>query len=299
MANKFTTEDYENRIKLSFPEWEFEILKFDGYKRPTVVKCKKCGNIIELKKGSDITRKINICNCTKTFKDFHEKIEYLGERCEFEILEDGPATQKKKIRCKKCGTIMYRSLVSILNTPNHCSKCCKYREGISHYTKEEIQKKLDEEIGGYTILEFKGMTKDALLRHSCGMIFKIRELGDLFNGRNKGCPKCYKNRSKGELKIEKFLLDKKIPFVTEYSFQVNKGSYYRFDFYLEDKKIAIEYNGEQHYRENHFFKDSLDTIQKRDAIKKQYCLDNNIELIIISYKDFKKINAILLSRFND
>lgn len=33
--------------------------------------------------------------------------------------------------------------------------------------------------------------------------------------------------------------------------------------------------------------------QRRDILKKQYCEDNNIELIIISFKDYDKFNEIL------
>lgn len=34
-------------------------------------------------------------------------------------------------------------------------------------------------------------------------------------------------------------------------------------------------------------------VQVNDALKNKYCLDNNIPLLRISYKDFKKIPEIL------
>ena len=63
--------------------------------------------------------------------------------------------------------------------------------------------------------------------------------------------------------------------------------------------MAIEYQGEQHYRDNGFFRDRYDVIHKRDLVKKQYCIDNNIELFEIKYTELKKIDAILSSKFND
>ena len=196
---------------------------------------------------------------------------------------------------------MERSLVSLLNTPQHCDNCHKYREGIPHYTKKEIQQRLDKEFKQeYKLIEFNGMAKSALLKHyNCGYVFKIRELGDLFEGRNRGCPKCYQFKSVGEQKIRNYLDDKKIEYIPQKTFSPLNKSKYRFDFFLPQYNLAIEYQGEQHYRDNGFFSDPYDVVHKRDLIKKQYCIDNNIELLEIKYTQLKKIEAILDSRFND
>ena len=301
MANKFSLEDFKGKINLSFPDWEYEILEFNGFKKPAKVKCKKCGKEIILNKASDITRKVNVCSCYKKFKNYHDKIQYLGRECSFKILFDGPATQKKKIKCLKCGHIMERSLVSLLNTPEHCDNCHKYREGVSHYSKDEVQEKLDKAfLCQYELLEYKGITKEALLKHlNCGYIFKIRELGDLFEGRNRGCPKCFQFKSLGEQRIKAFLEQNKISFIPQKTFSPLNKSKYRFDFFLPDYNLAIEYQGEQHYRDNGYFKDRLDAIQRRDLVKKKYCIENGIELLEIKYTELKNIEAILFSRFND
>jgi hypothetical protein len=43
----------------------------------------------------------------------------------------------------------------------------------------------------------------------------------------------------------------------------------------------------QHYKPISFFggQKGFDYLQSRDKIKEQYCLNNNLNLIIISYKD--------------
>lgn len=301
MANKFSEQEFKERINLFFPKWEYEIISFNGYKKEATIKCLKCKQIIKLNKASDISRKINICKCYKYFNDYHDKIKYLSKKCGFEILYDGPATKKKKIRCLKCGKEMERSLVSILNSPFHCDNCNKYRVGISHYTKEEVQEKLNLFSNNqYELLEYKGMTKEALLKHlNCGYIFKIRELGDLFEGRNRGCPKCYQFKSVGEQSIRNFLDRNNINYIPQKTFSPLNKSKYRFDFYLPDYNLAIEYQGEQHYRDNNFFKERYDVIHNRDEIKKEYCRNNKIELLEIKYTELKNIDAILSSRFND
>lgn len=95
--------------------------------------------------------------------------------------------------------------------------------------------------------------------------------------------------------IRKILQQEKISFVQEYSFDncVNPKTGYklRFDFYLPDYNICIEYDGEQHYKEIPFFKDSVKSGQYRDTIKTQFCKNNNIKLVRIPYTDKSKISA--------
>lgn len=68
------------------------------------------------------------------------------------------------------------------------------------------------------------------------------------------------------------------------------GGRLMFDFYLFDYNTCIEYHGEQHYNRNSFkfifnTKDfvEFDKLQVSDIKKEQYCINNNINLIIIPY----------------
>lgn len=56
-------------------------------------------------------------------------------------------------------------------------------------------------------------------------------------------------------------------------------------FYLTDYNLAIEYQGEQHYRPIDYFggKEKFEVQQKRDNIKRDYCKNNNINLLEIPY----------------
>lgn len=60
----------------------------------------------------------------------------------------------------------------------------------------------------------------------------------------------------------------------------------RFDFaILKENKLSflLEYNGEQHYTPFDFYR--YDEIVESDAMKKDYCLKNNIRLEIIRYDE--------------
>lgn len=67
----------------------------------------------------------------------------------------------------------------------------------------------------------------------------------------------------------------------------------RFDFYLPDFNICIEYDGKQHYQydnygwntEEHYY-----SVVYRDSIKNDYCNQKGILLIRIPYTDFEKID---------
>lgn len=58
-----------------------------------------------------------------------------------------------------------------------------------------------------------------------------------------------------------------------------------FDIYLEERKIAIEYQGQQHYKAVEHFggEESLMLNQQRDAKKKLLCMENGVRLLEWSY----------------
>ena len=69
----------------------------------------------------------------------------------------------------------------------------------------------------------------------------------------------------------------------------------KFDFYIPQKNIVIEYQGEWHYFD---FKNNLKTQQIRDQIKRDYCKSHNITEIEIPYWDFSNIETILETKLN-
>jgi len=94
--------------------------------------------------------------------------------------------------------------------------------------------------------------------------------------------------SSGELVIKHILEKLNINYVEQKTFEDCKNIIkLRFDFYLPEINTCIEFNGIQHYKPIDFFGGN-DRFRKQiinDNIKIDYCKDNNIKLIIISYKD--------------
>lgn len=114
------------------------------------------------------------------------------------------------------------------------------------------------------------------------------------NKRSMKCKNC--NSSKGEQKINKWLVNNNINFIPQKEFEGLvglKGKNLSYDFYLPNYNMLIEYQGEFHDGTAQYYKGHFEYQQEHDRRKKQYTIDHNINLLEIWYWDFKNINKIL------
>lgn len=116
--------------------------------------------------------------------------------------------------------------------------------------------------------------------------------------------------SKAESKIEEYLKSRCISFSREQTFNtlVNpaSGELLRFDFYLPERNILIEYDGKQHfiYTPSIHGDDPIEGLHKlkqlqyRDKLKNEYCRDNNIRLIRLNATHYYRITETLNKLLN-
>lgn len=125
--------------------------------------------------------------------------------------------------------------------------------------------------------------------------------GSFFQKRNlhlggNGCKRC--NMSKGERKIEKFLIDNSINYSHQFTFyECRNINPLPFDFFLHDYNVCIEYDGVQHSAKSkhesfYYSKD----IKVNDEIKNKYCSTNDITLLRIPHT-VKNVSAYLTKKF--
>lgn len=115
---------------------------------------------------------------------------------------------------------------------------------------------------------------------------------NLKRGRIRSCGKCARP-SVGEELVEQWLKSHQIMYEREKQFIQCQDSYrLRFDFFLPDYGLAIEFDGEMHYITTSLNND-LDGQQRRDKIKTDYCIDNGIVLLRIPYWDRGRVDEIL------
>ena len=112
-------------------------------------------------------------------------------------------------------------------------------------------------------------------------------------------------RSKGENIIKSFLDKYQIHYYREKKFNgcMDIGML-KYDFWLPDYGICIEFDGIQHYQNTSSWDkaSTLDDRQRRDAIKTKYCEENDIILLRIPYWEKDNIESILtdwLFLYND
>lgn len=109
----------------------------------------------------------------------------------------------------------------------------------------------------------------------------------------------YSGSSKGEKAIMQYLSLRDIDFEPEKELQGmfgRNGSKLRLDFYLPLERIAIEFDGVQHFKASKVFDTptcTLETRQRNDRLKDDFCARKGIKMIRISYKQINQITSIL------
>lgn len=159
----------------------------------------------------------------------------------------------------------------------------------------------DKYFGRLHVLYENGKNERGFVWHArceCGNEVDV-ETSALTSGRVQSCG-CIK--SIGEANIQKVLQENNIRFEKEKTFEdliSDKGSKYRYDFFLSEYNRLIEFDGIQHYEYNKNergwnTKEKFKKTQKSDKIKNEYALSHNIPLVRIPYWERDKITLDIL-----
>jgi very-short-patch-repair endonuclease len=274
---------------------EYLILEFENGNKPVKIKHKIC----EYEFYQVGCRHLRGDRCPKCYGNVKytkkELIDISEEKWkgDYDILSDSIEYNKKSlIRHKKCG-YEYTQLVSSHINGLGCPKCA----GNAPHTKESIQEKSDKiHHKEYIILSNpKGKhSKIKILHKNCNQEF-TQVVSDHLSGC--GCINC--NSSKGEKVIERILNKMNLKYHKQMTFnECRYKNKLKFDFFLPEKNICIEYDGQQHFFPIRYFggKKSFELQKIKDEIKNQYCYKNNIKLIRIKYDTkMDEINSIIES----
>ncbi len=102
-----------------------------------------------------------------------------------------------------------------------------------------------------------------------------------------GCLKC--SSSKGEKFIAKILTENNIKYFREYRLPENIGSRHRYDFYLPQYNLLIEFHGGQHYFPVKYFggEEYYRLIKERDLYKIALAKTTKRNLLVLNYKQLR------------
>lgn len=278
----------------------FEIIPeyFHGTLKKSKFRCTKCG-LIQNGYYYNILYESYHCPCTKSKSRYNvdyylKKLKEMGLDDEYEMYTETfvNSNQKMKFKHLKCGTIFWKTPTDFFSNNQYCNMCVNQ----GSITPEMLKSYMRE--NNLILLDSidSNISKKKLLNVQCNLCKSIFTTTIQYLDNEVLC-KCRKtNSSKGEKRIAKFLKENQIEFEVEKKFKdlKNKESL-RFDFYLSDLNIAIEYDGIHHFKPIEHFggKIYLEETKKRDEIKNNYCRDNEITLIRIPYYNYNSIEDIL------
>jgi very-short-patch-repair endonuclease len=240
--------------------------------------CQKCG-----------LNKENKENFIKNSKDIH------GDKYDYSLVNYVNSKVDVKIICPIHGEFLQKPNYHL--SKRGCYKCGKINMVNKRRKSLDIFINQSNLIHGnkydYSLVEYKNANSKIKIICPNHGIFNQKPKEHL----NKcGCPTC--NSSKGEITIKKWLDENNIKYIPQHRFNDCRSILpLPFDFYLPEKNICIEYDGNQHHKVNYFFggENGLKETKKKDKIKDNYCIDNNILLLRIRYDEIiiDKLNKVL------
>lgn len=128
---------------------------------------------------------------------------------------------------------------------------------------------------------------------NCGEKTKPIKICDVHFHKKVTCDSCRDTTSLGEKIIFNLLKELNVNFDFQKSFEWSKRK--RYDFYLPNNNLIIEFNGAQHYKEVERFGITLEENQKNDMLKRDLALKNGIKNYIVIEGFYSYPNYIINS----
>ena len=254
--------------------------------------CNECKTIFKMSFYHFNVLKQGCQNCyIKTRKLLNDTFkEYVESRGDL-LLEDYIDSRNKiKIKCGICKNI-FEQTGNSYRKGSGCPPCGIDRTRLSY---EDVKNRI--EYYGDTLLSLEYINTRSLLQIQCGNCNQIFEKTcDVYQPFCKFC-----NSTKLEKTMMTYLKNKNIEFVNQKMYKdclSEHNKQFRFDFYLPDNNVIIEADGKQHFipvrfrSKDYNIQEWFKIIQERDLIKTKYCIDNNIKIIRISYKEINDKNS--------
>jgi very-short-patch-repair endonuclease len=216
------------------------------------------------------------------------------------LVKRGHAGTKCRIACAVCEYVFEATYAELETKRHSCPKCC----GHVRVTIEDARR---------LALEHQGECLSAGLRHSKERIeWRCRErhtwwasYGSVYGG--SWCPTC--NESQGERAVREYLdfLRPEFTYVAQQHIGKLQKDCSRnvrwlcFDFYVPELRLAIEFDGRQHFAPNERFGGvtALLATMARDERKHAWCVATRTSLLRISHDELLRVAWIVRDAIRD
>jgi hypothetical protein len=312
MGKKKTTANIIEQFKLVHgSKYDYSLVNYVNDHTKVVIICTNHGNFEQspaghyrMKQGCPkCSNELNGTRCRKSSDVIKTEIQTIYGFDAFDFTEFNyvNAHTKVKLKCIKHSHWFESIPGSLTKKKLGCKYCELEKRSINQHNKW-IDRFINDctAIHGnqYDYSKVKYVNGSTHVTIICSIHGEFNQLPTIHRLAKAGCPAC--KYSKGEHKIMQYLNFNNIKYTPQHKVTINDSNHY-FDFYLPAHNLIIEYNGKQHYVPVKWFGSastvdmdkSFRYVQCRDEIKRQYCLDTNIDLLVISYLEFDQIFNIL------
>ena len=294
MVKKLTTKDFIEKAKqIHGNKYDYSLVDYKNYSTPIEIIChKKDENGIEHGVFLQTPRnhlqgdKCPKCyrNFKKTTEEFIEQAKQIhGEKYDYSKVHYKGNKIPITIICPKHGEFSQAPLYHLQG--HGCIHCYNERRGeATRIGKENFIKKAKEIHGEkYDYNNVKYVNNKTKVSIICPTHGEFLMTPNKHLNSKQGCPIC--SESHLEKNVALFLEQNNIKYERQKRFNwLKHKGYLSLDFYLPDYNIAIECQGEQHYRDFIFFgnKSSLESTKERDEVKYKLCTENGIKILYLS-----------------
>lgn len=300
---KYTLEEFITKAKETHGEkYDYSKVKYVNNRTKVCIICPIHGEFWQTPSSHLSGRGCNLCAKpvynTETFIEQARRVH--GNKYDYSKVKYEGGNKKVCIICPIHGEFWQTPSNHLSKLKKGCYKCNrKAADEKKFLTTEEFirrAKKIHGDEYDYSNCEYYGTKVSVAIgckKH--GIFFQIPN----HHLHGEGCPLC--QNSILERKVENMLIEHKIKFFEQQKFEwLGKQ---RLDFYLPEYNVAIECQGEQHYKPVDFAgkgkewaKKSFENIKKLDRLKKDLCTQNGVKILYIKYNENdinKKLNKVL------
>jgi hypothetical protein len=286
-------------IKIHSDKYNYDLVDFISIAKKVRIKCNCCEKTFLQRPFDHIRgRGCKVCslkNRTRSLDEFISIAKSIhGDKYNYDLVQYTNKRTKINIYCNTCDQTFLQSPTQHL-IGQGCKICADNRLRYDINSFIEKARKVHNDKYNYDLAEYVDSNiKVKIFCKECNVFFEQRPADHM---QGIGCPKC--RESKGENRVAAYLEKINEYFIIQKTFDDLKDiRKLRFDFYLPKHNKIIEFDGAGHFMaiwgaSDESKQKNFEDCQKRDKIKNEWAIKNDIPMLRIPYWDIERIPELI------